>query len=110
MVASIDENEYDAWTVTTSISTYTFDFCVMATGMYHTPNIPTEYESFNHIHSSDFVDASCTKNKNVVVVGGGKSAIDCAVAASKHETQVTLLVREAHWPVPRYILGLIPFK
>merc|ERR1719487_2462027 len=49
--------------------------------------------------------------KRVVVVGGGKSAVDCAVAAVKGgATEVTLLFREAHWPVPRKILDLIPFK
>ena len=36
------------------------------------------------------------------VVGGGKSAVDCAVAAVKGGARdVTLLFREAHWPVPR---------
>lgn len=110
MVTGIDEGETAAWSVVTDKSTYTFDFCVMATGMYHTPNIPAELKPYNPIHSSNFVDASCTANKNVVVVGGGKSAIDCAVQAAKHATQVTMLVREMHWPVPRYILGLIPFK
>merc|ERR1712178_496279 len=45
-----------------------------------------------------------------IVVGGGKSAIDCAVAAAKTADSSTLLFRAAHWPVPRYLLDLVPFK
>jgi len=46
----------------------------------------------------------------VVVVGGGKSAVDNAVSAAKTGISSTLLYREAHWPVPRYLLNLISFK
>merc|ERR1712136_381330 len=48
--------------------------------------------------------------KKVLVVGGGKSAIDCAVAASRTAASSTLLYRSCHWPVPRYLLNLVPFK
>jgi len=48
--------------------------------------------------------------KRVIVVGGGKSAIDCAVAAAKVATSSTLLFRDMHWPVPRYLLDIVPFK
>merc|ERR1711975_150290 len=59
----------------------------------------------------NFTERAQAAGKRVVVVGGGKSAVDCAVAAVKGGAdEVTLLFREAHWPVPRYILDLIPFK
>merc|ERR1711988_1401261 len=48
--------------------------------------------------------------QKVIVVGGGKSAIDCAVAAAEVAKCSTLLFREVHWPVPRYLLDLISFK
>merc|ERR1712060_149651 len=48
--------------------------------------------------------------KKVVVVGGGKSAVDNCVAAAKEGVSSTLVSREAHWPVPRYLAGLVPFK
>merc|ERR1711972_1014780 len=35
---------------------------------------------------------------------------DCAVAAAKVAESSTLLFREMHWPVPRYLLNLVPFK
>ena len=90
---------------------YAFDYCVVATGMYHVPYVPASLRDLDHVvHSSRFVDASAVAGKRVSVVGGGKSAIDCAVAAAAHADRTTLITRELHWPVPRFILGCIPFK
>jgi len=94
-----------------------FDFVVVATGMYggaspHIPSAPGK-ETFEGecLHSFHFREREQARGKRVVVVGGGKSAVDCAVAAVKGGAEeVTLLFREGHWPVPRYILNLIPFK
>lgn len=114
-VCRIEKMNDDTWNVTSSdnvenVQTTNFDFCVICTGMYHTPNIPNELQHFKPIHSSEFANASICTDKNVIVIGGGKSAIDCAVAASKYSRNVKLVMRELQWPVPRYILNLIPFK
>jgi len=98
-------------------ATQSFDFFVVATGMYggacpHMPAHPGK-EAFKGevLHSFGFTRREQAAGKRVVVVGGGKSAVDCAVAAVKGGAkEVTLLFREAHWPVPRRILDLIPFK
>jgi len=98
-------------------ATEAFDFVVVATGMYggacpHMPAHPGK-EAFEGevLHSFGFTRREQAAGKRVVVVGGGKSAVDCAVAAVKGGAkEVTLLFREAHWPVPRKILDLIPFK
>ena len=92
-----------------------FDYCVMSTGMYSGhPHLPQHKgaESFKGeiLHSCTFLDKEQVKGKRVVVVGGGKSAVDNAVSAAKAGVSSTLLYREAHWPVPRYLLNLIPFK
>jgi len=98
-------------------TTEAFDFVVVATGMYNgaSPHIPAHAgkEAFRGevLHSFGFTRREQAAGKRVVVVGGGKSAVDCAVAAVKGGAmEVTLLFREAHWPVPRRILDLIPFK
>jgi len=98
-------------------SSETFDFLVVATGMYGgaCPHIPAhpgkEHFAGQLLHSFHFTEREQAAGKRVVVVGGGKSAVDCAVAAVKGGAKgVTLLFREAHWPVPRKILDLIPFK
>ncbi|CAE7191754.1 FMO1 [Symbiodinium natans] len=62
------------------------------------------------LHSSTFTDRKVAVGKKVVVVGGGKSAIDNAVAAAKEGVSTTLVCRSWHWPVPRYLLNLVPFK
>jgi len=91
-----------------------FDFVVVATGMYGTPSVPQipGVQSFKGatMHAECFVDKDMVSGKRVIVVGGGKSAIDSAVAAAKTGESSTLLFREAHWPVPRYLLDLVPFK
>ncbi|CAE8633462.1 unnamed protein product [Polarella glacialis] len=94
------------------------DFCIVATGMYSSehpgPTLPLaeNYVSFKGDirHSSAFTDRKAAAGKHVLVVGGGKSAIDCAVAAAKEGKTCTLVTRQMHWPVPRHLLNLVPFK
>merc|ERR1712166_545097 len=93
----------------------TFDFVVVATGMYGWPPhmplaIGSEKFKGEILHSCTFTDPKCAAGKKVVTVGGGKSAVDNAVAAAKYGTESTLLFRTAHWPVPRNLLNLVPFK
>lgn len=92
-----------------------FDFLVVATGMYSSsPHMPVApgAESFKGqiLHSCTFTDRQVAAGKKVVVVGGGKSAVDNAVAAAKEGRSTVLLCREAHWPVPRYLANLVPFQ
>jgi dimethylaniline monooxygenase (N-oxide forming) len=82
--------------------------------MYGTPSVPEipgldDFEGAT-MHAERFHDKEFVAGKKVIVVGGGKSAIDSAVAAAKVAESSTLLFREAHWPVPRYLLDLVPFK
>merc|ERR1712151_512870 len=91
------------------------DYCVTCTGMYSSvPHLPRHKgaECFKGeiLHSCTFMDKEQVKGKKVVVVGGGKSAVDNAVSAAKAGASSTLLYRDAHWPVPRYLLNLIPVQ
>jgi dimethylaniline monooxygenase (N-oxide forming) len=94
-----------------------FDYCVVSTGLYskHNKNLPLAPDSGKFkgkiMHSSDFTNSQFAAGKKVVVIGGGKSAIDCALEASKVPgAKVTLLSRQPHWPTPRKIADLIPFQ
>ena len=103
------------WTVTTSSGTEEVDFAVLCTGLYSTPFIPSIERSAGAaasvVHSSEYTSAAATKGKHVVVLGGCKSALDCAVAASEAgAASTTILMRNAHWGTPRKIAGLIPFQ
>jgi cation diffusion facilitator CzcD-associated flavoprotein CzcO/CelD/BcsL family acetyltransferase involved in cellulose biosynthesis/predicted ATP-grasp superfamily ATP-dependent carboligase len=77
---------------------------VMATGLYYYANRPEEY---NHLpaglvsHSGDHKDFSRLKGKQVVVIGGGQSAIE--FAALLHEAGATVHVvsrRPIVWLAP----------
>ena len=95
-----------------------FDYLVVATGLYSglngtIPTIPGLNDKFQGkvLHSTDFDNAQLAQNQRVVVIGGGKSAVDCAIEAARAgASTVTLLQRAAHWPTPRKIAGLIPFQ
>ena len=100
----------DEWTIVTTKRSYQFDYCIICTGMYNDHYIPLEYEFDETIHTSEFNDATTVQDKNVMIIGGGKSAIDCAVTSSKYAKNVFIYSRKLHWPIPRYILGLIPVK
>ena len=75
-----------------------FDFVVVATGMYSSDHVHLpEAEGVDRfqgqiMHSCQFKDASICQGKNVVVVGGGKSSIDCVVAAAKKGAKAASLV------------------
>ena len=70
-------------------TTEAFDFVVVATGMYsgacpHMPAHPGQADFAGEVlHSHGFTRREQAAGKRVVVVGGGKSAVDCAVAAVK---------------------------
>jgi len=122
-VEGLPTGECTRWSIThapsgdaSKTTTEVFDFVIVATGMYgFPPNVPfvRGREAFlgEVVHSFDFKDREQARSKRVVVVGGGKSAVDCAVASvNGGAKEVTLLFRQAHWPVPRYLINMIPFK
>ncbi len=91
-----------------------FDLVVICNGLYSTPYLPKfpNQEEFKGriVHSSLFRDPELAQDSKVVVVGFGKSALDRAEDAVQVAEQVTLVFRQAHWPVPRKFLGLLDSK
>lgn len=86
-----------------------FDFVVICNGVFSEPNLP-EIEgqalfAGQLLHSSQIVDPRVVAGKRVVVVGAGKSALDCATWAAGHAQTSTLVFRAPHWMVPRYFPG-----
>ncbi|KAL3790471.1 hypothetical protein HJC23_012027 [Cyclotella cryptica] len=127
-VESVDQKEDGTWEVsikqlhsdgsTSTQERHSFDYLVSATGLYSNRDafLPSDIDGTDKyqgqiLHSSQFSDVSIAKGQRVIVVGGGKSAIDCAVEAHRAgAAHVTLLSRKAHWPTPRKIAGVIPFQ
>jgi dimethylaniline monooxygenase (N-oxide forming) len=92
-----------------------FDLVVVATGLYSsTPNRPEfpgqdEFQG-EVLHISQVKTRAPLENKRVAVLGYGKSATDGALEAAAVAQEVHLIFREPHWPVPRDLAGLLPFK
>jgi dimethylaniline monooxygenase (N-oxide forming) len=113
----------DKWVFTTSReggppTQESFDYCVISTGMYSkanafVPELPGK-DSFRGavLHSTDLQDLGRAEGKRVIVVGNGKSAVDCAVETASRASgaKVTLVSRNPHWPTPRKIANILPFQ
>lgn len=95
--------------------TETFALVVVATGLYSgTPKLPhfpgmEGYEG-EIFHISALKNPTPLSDRDVVVVGYGKSATDAAGEAAAVGKGVHLVFRDAHWPVPRKLAGVLPFK
>jgi dimethylaniline monooxygenase (N-oxide forming) len=91
-----------------------FDFIVVCNGLYSTPLVPSypNQDQFEGrvLHSSLFRDPELAEGRRVVVVGFGKSALDTAENTAQLSDEVTLVFRQAHWPLPRKILGIFDVK
>lgn len=91
------------------------DLVVIATGLYSDePNLPeidgaAEFQG-EVLHASTIKDIAMLAGRRVAVIGYGKTATDIAGAAVGVAQNVHLVFRTAHWPVPRKLLGLLPFK
>ncbi len=92
-----------------------FDLVVIATGLYSdVPNKPTfsgeECYQGAILHSSEIRTQEPLIGRNVAVVGYGKSAADIVTQATKVAKNVYMVFRRTHWPVPRKVVGVLPFK
>ncbi len=94
-----------------------FDFVLVCNGLLHNPKIPTfpGKEEFiaaggKVLHSSECNDAALIKDKQVVVVGFGKSACDIATFAANNAKDSTLLFRRAFWKIPKFFFNKIHFE
>jgi len=92
-----------------------FDLAVIATGLYsNSPNLPRipGQEDFagEILHVSDVKTRAPLAGKRLAVVGYGKSATDIALEAAEVAKTVHLIFRDAHWPVPRKLAGILPWK
>lgn len=91
------------------LQTHYYDYVVVCNGVFCEPNIPRikGAEKFGDriIHSSEFRTQEQVEEKRVIVLGGGKSAYDCASVATDHAKSCLMICRSPHWLAPRYILG-----
>ncbi|KAF9918467.1 Cyclopentanone 1,2-monooxygenase (CPMO) [Linnemannia zychae] len=91
-----------------------FDYIMICSGHHWKPRYPTflgmnssDFEAYTgeQIHSHFYRQADAYRDKTVVIVGLGNSAVDLAVELSMNQSQVYLSARRAAWVVPRWLQG-----
>jgi dimethylaniline monooxygenase (N-oxide forming) len=92
-----------------------FDLIVVCIGLYsNVPYLPVfpGCDSFRGeiMHISAVKRREQLKGKRVAVVGFGKSATDAAVESAAVAAETSIIFRTPHWPVPRKLAGILPFK
>lgn len=92
----------------------TFDYVVVASGAHHhvrMPELPGRELFRGTVLHSNEVRAGAFKGQRVVVVGGGKSALDLVTRAAREAASATLVQRKVNWMIPeRYLLGMVGYK
>ncbi len=81
---------------------------LVANGHLWDPRWPDFPGSFDGavIHSHDYRTADPFKDKHVLVVGIGNSAVDIAVDVCRQARSTTLSTRRSAWIMPKYIMGI----
>lgn len=87
-----------------------FEYAILAAGQYTDgKNLPQfmDQEQFQGkiITERDITSLDVFSEKNVVVVGYGKSALDMATLAAPRSAQLHHVFRAANWLIPEWILG-----
>jgi cation diffusion facilitator CzcD-associated flavoprotein CzcO len=102
------------WDVTTDRhGTRTYDALFVANGHHWDPRWPEPafpgHDRFRgvQIHAHDYVgdDPAFLRDKRVVVLGMGNSAMDIAVESSFHAQATYLAARRGAWVIPKYLFG-----
>ncbi|MBN9757181.1 MULTISPECIES: NAD(P)/FAD-dependent oxidoreductase [unclassified Pseudonocardia] len=119
-VLSAEPREGGGWTVTTagaSAGVGEFDHLVVANGIFSEPFLPPlpgteEYRAAGgrYCAPSDFTDIDDARDRDVVVIGYGKSGCDVAVALNSVSRTTTVVARELLWKMPRRIGGALNYK
>ena len=121
VVANIEEqaNGSSGWTISYNQTGVRhqedFDLVVVCVGLYsntpHMPEFPGQ-EQFQGkiIHISGLKTTALLDGKKVAIVGFGKSATDAAMESATVAAETTIIFREAHWPVPPKLAGILNFK
>ena len=89
--------------------THEFAYVIVCSGAFSTPLMPDlpGRDTYRGLvrHSSEWTHPAVADVRRVVVIGGGKSALDCAAWAAREGKTATLVFRKPHWMVPRYLPG-----
>jgi cation diffusion facilitator CzcD-associated flavoprotein CzcO len=87
-----------------------FDHVAVCNGVFSSPHIPSidgvGRFTGRVLHSSQLTSTDELEGRRVIVVGAGKSALDCAAVAADHGSSCRLVFRSPRWMAPQYVLGV----
>lgn len=85
-----------------------FDRLVVCSGHHWSPNWPSYPGEFSGqtLHAHDYRKAEPFRDQRVLVVGGGNSACDIAVATSRVTALTAVSMRRGYHIVPKIVLGM----
>jgi len=113
------ESSNGVWTVTwedgDNRDSEDFDYIAVCMGLYsNQANVPEfpHREKFNGevFHNSLLKSSAQLQDKRVAIIGYGKSASDAALESANIASKTHIVFRDAHWPVPQKLAGILPFK
>ena len=86
------------------------DHLLVANGHHWAPRLPEYPGTFSgdFLHSHDCKSNELSRERRVLVIGGGNSACDLAVEASRVAVRVGISVRRGYYIVPKLIFGQPP--
>lgn len=94
-----------------------FEHLVVANGIFSEPFIPpysgvAEFEAAGGrlCATSEFNNLEDARNKNVLVVGYGKSSCDVAAAIGEVAASTKVIARELLWKMPRKVMNVLNYK
>jgi cation diffusion facilitator CzcD-associated flavoprotein CzcO len=101
------------WTIHTTLGTDSVDHLVVANGIFSDPAVP-QYPGTDEFqaaggrlyHASEFTDSEDARDRDVVVIGYGKSACDVAVALARVASSTAVVARGLLWKQPRRVAGI----
>ncbi|UJR24578.1 hypothetical protein I4U23_005953 [Adineta vaga] len=105
-IESISKNSSSS--SSSSIEIFNFDFVVVASGLfsqYRMPNFRGQEKFLGSIvHSNEIKTRDQLINKNILVIGGGKSAIDMAINVATVSNRCDMIFRRIYVILPLKIL------
>ena len=101
--------------VSSSVETFNFDFVVIASGLFSRYRMPVfrgqEKFSGSIVHANTIKTREQLADKNILVIGGSKSAIDMATTIASVSSRCDMIFRRIHLILPLKMLrGHMPIR
>ena len=90
----------------------TYDYVCLCSGLHHLPFIPDVYKKVKNptaiMHSIDYKTKEVMRNKRVLIVGCGETAMDIAYHATGVSKSVAMVIRDGFLSAPTRLTDNVP--